>query len=124
MLPIRELVTSLRSRQGVTAAVVVGRDGLVIDGDAGDGVDRDRLAAHLPALLAAGDDVGHAASRGALATMVLEHERGGLATVSVLTPDVRLVVLLAADAPAGPLVAELRRERARFASLVRSPATT
>ncbi len=56
--------------------------------------------------------------------MVFEHERGGLAAVSVLTPDVRLVVLLAPDAPTGPLIAELRRERARFASIVRSTVTS
>jgi hypothetical protein len=48
---------------------------------------------------------------------VLEFERG-LAVVSVLSPEVVLVVRLAPDADPGALVFELRRHRARLASLV------
>jgi hypothetical protein len=49
---------------------------------------------------------------------VLEHERGGLAILSVLSRDASLLVLLDPSADAGPLLQELRRERARLASLV------
>lgn len=118
MPALRDLIAALRNRPGVDAALVVGRDGLVIDGDSTGPVDRERVAAHLPALVAAGDDLGTAADRGSLATAVLEHEHGGLAVLSVLTADVMLLVLLDAAADVGPLLFELRRDRARFASLV------
>jgi uncharacterized protein len=118
MPAIRDLVAVLRQRPGVDAAVIVGRDGLVIDGDATAGVDVERIAAHLPALLASGDDVGTAADRGALATAVFEHERAGLAVLSVLSRDVMLLVLLDPDADVAPLLHELRRDRARLASFV------
>lgn len=118
MPALRDLIAALRNRPGVDAAIVVGRDGLVIDADATDGVDPERVAAHLPALLAAGDDLGTAAERGALATAVLEHEHGGLAVLSALSPDAMLLVLLDAAADVGPLLFELRHDRARLASLV------
>jgi hypothetical protein len=51
-------------------------------------------------------------------TLVAEHERGGLSIYSVLSRDVALLVLLDPSADAGPLLQELRRERARLASLV------
>jgi predicted regulator of Ras-like GTPase activity (Roadblock/LC7/MglB family) len=118
MSAIRDLLTALRGRPGVDAAFVVGRDGLVIDDESGPGFDGERIAAHVPALLAAGDDVGDGAARGALVTAVLEHERGGLAVLSVLSRDAMLLVMLDPGADAGPLLYELRRERARLASLV------
>jgi predicted regulator of Ras-like GTPase activity (Roadblock/LC7/MglB family) len=118
MSAIRDLLTALRGRPGVDAAIVVGRDGLVIDDASSQGVDQERIAAHLPALLYAGDAVGRAADRGSLVTLVAEHERGGLAILSILSQDVALLVLLDPSADAGPLVQELRRERARLASLV------
>jgi hypothetical protein len=118
MPAIRDLISAISRRPGVDAAIVVGRDGLVIDADATEGVDPDRVAAHLPALLAAAEDVGAAAGRGGLATAVLEHERGGLAVLSVLTRDVMLLVLLDPAADTGALLYELRTERGRLASQV------
>jgi predicted regulator of Ras-like GTPase activity (Roadblock/LC7/MglB family) len=118
MSAIRDLLTALRGRPGVDAAIVVGRDGLVIDDASGQDVDREHIAARVPALLAAGDAVGDAADRGALVTLVAEHERGGLSIYSALSRDVALLVLLDPSADAGPLLQELRRERARLASLV------
>lgn len=118
MSAIRDLIGTLRSRPGIDAAVVVGHDGLVIDADAQAPIDPERVAAHLPALRAAADRAGASVDHGALAMLVLEHERGGLAVVSVLTNDVMLLVLLAPDADSGALLGDLRRERARFASLV------
>jgi uncharacterized protein len=118
MSAIRDLITSLRSRAGVDAVVVVGRDGLVIDADAEAGVDTERVAAHVPALVVAGDAFGTASERGVVTTAVVEHERGGLAILAVLTSDVALLVLLDPSADAGPLLYEVRRERARFAALV------
>ena len=118
MSSIRDLLNALRGRGGVDAAIVVGQDGLVVDGDTADGVDRERVAAHLPAMLAAGDALGGSADRGRLVMAVLEHERGGLAVLSVLSAEVFLLVLLDASADVGPLLYELRHERSRIAALV------
>jgi uncharacterized protein len=130
MPAIRDLIVTLRSRPGVDSVLVVGRDGLVIDGEGADGgesaegvegaegVDGERVAAHLPALIAAADAFGAAAGRGALTTAVVEHERAGLAVLSVLSPEVALLVLLDASADAGPLLYELRHERARLLAFV------
>src|SRR5919206_393775 len=49
MPTIRDLVGALRRRDGVDAAVVLGRDGLVIDGQASDALDVEHVAARVPA---------------------------------------------------------------------------
>jgi hypothetical protein len=49
---------------------------------------------------------------------VVEHERGGLAVVTALTPDVVLIVFVNPAADVGPLLYELRHERDRLATLV------
>jgi predicted regulator of Ras-like GTPase activity (Roadblock/LC7/MglB family) len=117
MASIRDLVGAIRRREGVEAAVVLGRDGLLIDGQTVEGVDAEDLAAHIPAIIGAADDLGAAARRGPLATAVLEH-RDGIAVVSVLTADAVLFVLVRPDANVGQLLFELRRNRAQIASLV------
>ena len=45
MPTIRELVAAIRQRDGVEAAIVLGRDGLLIDGQA---VPKIRVAGHIP----------------------------------------------------------------------------
>lgn len=117
MASIHDLVVTLRQRDGVTAAILLGRDGLVIDGQAAAGVDIEQVAALVPPILQSADDFGAGAARGALQTAVLELP-GGLAVVSPLTPDGVLLVLADAGAPIGPLLYELRRHREQMASLV------
>lgn len=117
MPTLRELVTTIRRRDGVGAAVVLGPDGLVIAGDAEPGVDVERIAAHAPGIVGAAGRFGSAAGGGELATAILEFA-GALAVVSPLSPDAMLVVLLRADADVGPVVYDLRRSRAQLAALV------
>jgi predicted regulator of Ras-like GTPase activity (Roadblock/LC7/MglB family) len=117
MASIRDLVGAIRQREGVEAAVVLGRDGLLIDSQAVAGVDTEDLAARIPAIIGAADDLGTAASRGPLTTAVLEH-RNGLAVVSVLSDDAILLVLVRPQANVGQLLFELRRNRENIASLV------
>jgi predicted regulator of Ras-like GTPase activity (Roadblock/LC7/MglB family) len=117
MPAIRDLVAALRRRDGVDAAVVLSRDGLVIDGQAGPGLDAERLAAMVPSVLSAADDVGTHAAAGALATGVLEYAERVL-VASVLSGDVVLLVVARATADVGALLFELRRNRTRFAALV------
>ena len=117
MPTIRDLVGALRQRQGVEAAVVLGRDGLLIDGQSVPNLDAEDVAAHVPSVISAADEFGNAAGRGALTTAILEHPRG-LAVITVLSPEVVLLVLVEPSANIGQLLFELRRNRGHIAALV------
>jgi predicted regulator of Ras-like GTPase activity (Roadblock/LC7/MglB family) len=117
MPSIRDLVGAIRQREGVEAAVVLGRDGLLIDSQSVHGLDTEGLAALIPAIIGPADELGEAVSRGALKTAVLEHHTG-LAIISVLNADAILVVLVRAEANVGQLLFELRRNREHIAALV------
>jgi predicted regulator of Ras-like GTPase activity (Roadblock/LC7/MglB family) len=117
MASIRDLVGAIRQRDGVEAAVVLGRDGLLIDSQAVPGLDAEDLAARIPGIIGSADELGNAASRGPLTTAVLEH-RDGIAVVSVLSPDAILFVLVQPQANVGQLLFELRRNREHIAALV------
>jgi uncharacterized protein len=117
MATIRDLVGAIRKRDGVEAAVVLGRDGLVIDGQVAPELTADDIAAHVPSVLAAADELGSAAGRESLSTAVLEYPRG-LAIVSVLSRDALLLVLAQPTPNLGQLLFELRRNREHIAALV------
>lgn len=117
MPSIRDLVSAIRQREGVEAAVVLGRDGLLIDSQSAPGLDAEDLAARIPAIIGPADEFGIAANRGPLVTAVLEH-RTGLAVVAALTADAVLLVLVRPDANVGQLLFELRRNRENIAALV------
>lgn len=117
MPTIRDLVTALRRRDGVDAAIVLGRDGLLIDGTSSTALDPDGLAAHVPPLVHAAIEMGLTAQRGDFGLMVLEYARGSLVVTS-LSADAVLLVLLRPDANLASLLYELRRHRAQLSALV------
>ena len=117
MATIRDLVGAIRQREGVEAAIVLGRDGLVIDGQSGAQIAAEDLAAHIPGIIHSADEFGRAAGRGGLATAVLEYPQG-LAIVSVVSEDALLLVLVQPSANIAQLLFELRRNREHIAALV------
>lgn len=117
MPTIRDLVAALRQRVGVDAVAILGRDGLLIDGQALAEIDVERVAAHVPSIIQCADELGTAAERGALQIAVLQYEQG-LAVLSCFSPDAVLLVLLQPTANLGDLLYELRRHRANMAALV------
>jgi predicted regulator of Ras-like GTPase activity (Roadblock/LC7/MglB family) len=117
MPSIRDLVAAIRRRDGVEAAVVLGRDGLLIDGQAVPGLDAEHIAARIASIIAPADDLAGALSRGPLMTAVLEYQRG-LAVVSALSAEALLLVLVRPGANVGQLLFELRQNREQIASLV------
>lgn len=117
MTTIRDLVGALRQRDGVEAAVVLGRDGLLIDSQADATVDAETVAALVPSIVGAADDFGRQGARGSLTTAVLEYARG-VAVISVLSADAILLVLARPGANLGALLFELRRHREHIAALI------
>ena len=117
MASIRDLVAALRQREGVDAAIVLGRDGLLIDSQTIEGLNAEDVAARIPPVLTSADELGVAAQRGELVTAVLEM-RDGLAIVSALSADAVLLVLVKPNANIGQLLYELRRNRKHIAALV------
>jgi uncharacterized protein len=112
MPTLRDLVSALRQRPGIDAAVVVGRDGLVIAGDASPSVDLDELAARVPPLI----DAFEALAPGTTSA-VLAHTHGHLAYVALGGDDV-LLLLAHESTEIAQLVSDLRRYRGRIAELV------
>ncbi len=117
MPTIRDLVAAIRGRDGVEAAVVLGRDGLLIDSLTDASLDAESVAAHVPPVLLAAEELGMAGHRDAMRTAVIEYERG-YAVVASISADAVLLVLVKADANLGQLLYELRRNRANIAALV------
>jgi len=116
MASIRDLVDVVRSRDGVEAAIVLGRDGLLVDGDTVSYLDGEQVAAHAPAVVSAADALGKAARAGQLQTAILEFP-GTIAIISAMSADALLVVLARPTAALPPLLSELRRLRQHIASL-------
>src|SRR5919204_79308 len=84
MPTIRDLVGAIRRRDGVDAAVVLGRDGLLIDSETASDVDAESVAALVPSIVAAAD-----------CTLVV--------TNATLAPAVRELL---PELPAGNVIAE------------------
>jgi hypothetical protein len=117
MPTIRDFVRTIAQRNGVEAVVVLGRDGLLIEGQTSERLDAEHLAALTPSIVSAAESVGTATSHGGLVTAVLEFERG-VALVSSVTSDAILLVVVHPSADIGSLLFDLRRHRANIASIV------
>lgn len=123
---LKQLVEAIVQHEGVEAVLVIGRDGLLVDGrSSSSSVDLEALAAHLPRVLTAATELGGASGghgksdeiRGELVSTVMEFERG-LALAAVLSPEASLLVLLGHGSNAAPLLYDLRRFRGRIASII------
>ena len=107
MASIRDLVDAVRRRDGVEAAIVLGRDGLLVDGDTVSYLDGEQVAAHSPAVFTAADALGKAARAGQLQTAVLEFP-GTIAIISAMSEDALLVVLARPTAALPPPMPPIR----------------
>ena len=117
MPTIRDLVAAIRQRDGVEAAIVLGRDGLLIDGQAVPNLDAEGAGRARPVHRHRRRRFGAVSQRGQLVTGVFEHPNG-LVVVSVLSPEAVLLVLVQPQANVGQLLFELRRNREHIAALV------
>lgn len=114
MPTIRDVVEALGQREGVEAVVLLGTDGLPIDSRTPAGTDPEALAAVIPNVLRACEQLGISAAGGALEMGVLEYD-GRAAVVANLTEDAKLLLLARRRANIGPLLYDLKRYRAEIA---------
>ena len=114
---IRDLVAAIRQREGVEAAVVLGNDGLLIQGEGQPGSDLDVLAATVPGILSTTSELARTARIGEMDSVVVQTSDGFI-VVSVISSDVLLLVLMRFDANIAQLLGELRRNRESIAALV------
>ncbi|MEP7344274.1 MAG: roadblock/LC7 domain-containing protein [Gemmatimonadaceae bacterium] len=117
MPTIRELVSAIAQREGVEAAIVLGHDGLLIDGSTTGDLDAELLAALTPGIVAAAGEFAAVSKRGAFVSAIIELDRG-IALLSSLTADALLLVLVHPSANVGSLLYEVRSHRGHIASLV------
>ncbi len=117
MPTIRDLVGALRQREDVEAAVVLGRDGLLIDSRSVPQVDAESVAALVPSIISAADEFGRTGRGGPLTTAILEYP-AGVAIACTLSDDAILLVLARQSANLGKLLFDLRRNREQIAAIV------
>ncbi|MCX5764433.1 MAG: roadblock/LC7 domain-containing protein [Gemmatimonadetes bacterium] len=117
MSTIRELVAVVRQREGVDAAVVLGRDGVLIDAAAVPLLDAGRVAAFVPAVVRFAQELSNATGQGALRTALLEHD-SGVALIMALSDETLLLVIAQQTDSLSALLYELRRNRAGLQALV------
>lgn len=117
MAGIGDVVAALGRRDGVEAVILLGNDGLPIASHLANGGDPDVLAALVPNIVIAGQQLGHHAGRGSLTMGVLEFA-AGYALVSHVSAEATLLVLVKARTNIGPLLFDLTRNRAEIAGLL------
>lgn len=116
MPTIRDLTVAIRQRSGIEAVVVLGRDGLLIDSQGTLALDAEGLAARVPGIVAAADEIGTSTGRGTMRIAIIEQE-SGYALVSVVGQDALLCVLTTRTADLGTLLYDVRRHRESIARL-------
>ena len=116
MPTIRDLTVAIRQRAGIEAVVVLGRDGLLIDSQGTLDLDAEGLAARVPGIVAAADEIGTTSGRGTMRIAVIEQEEG-YAVVSSVGDDALLCVLTTRAADLGSLLYDVRRHRESIARL-------
>jgi predicted regulator of Ras-like GTPase activity (Roadblock/LC7/MglB family) len=116
MPTIRDLTVAIRQRAGIEAVVVLGRDGLLIDSQGTLNLDAEGLAARVPGIVAAADEIGTTSGRGTMRIAVIEQEEG-YAVVSSVGDDALLCVLTTRAADLGSLLYDVRRHRESIARL-------
>lgn len=117
MANIHDIVAAFGRRDGVDAVIILGSDGLPIASHVADGADPELLAALVPNIVQAGEQLGQHAGRGDLSTGVLEFG-AGLAVVANLSAEVKLLILVRPRTNIGPLLYDLTRHRAEIAGLL------
>ena len=96
--------------------MVLGNDGLLIQGDGQPGFDLDVLAASVPGIVSTATDLARNARIGEVDSTVIQTSDGFI-IVNVISADAILLIVLRFDANLAQLLGELRRNRDSIAAL-------
>lgn len=123
-MSVRPLLEALVAVRGVRSASVVGADGRVVDGVAGDGGDLQLVAQRVAAALGASRALSDLASDGELQQAFLEYEREPvlLAPLGAGEDDPVMVLTLHSVADLGRVRFQLRRTLPEVAAALRAEA--
>ncbi|MEO9019626.1 MAG: roadblock/LC7 domain-containing protein [Gemmatimonadaceae bacterium] len=117
MPTLRELTEAIQRRAGVQEVVILGADGLLIETHDSAQSRAEALAARVPAVATAANQLGDAASAGNAGLVLLEFERG-YGVVIRLSDQVLLFVSASREVALADLLFDLRRHRSAMAALV------
>ena len=112
---LRGILEELLRVEGVTAAMVVGRDGFAIEAVSSGSVETDSVAAIAASSVTAAEAMGETLKLGAMGTILLEYELGPVA-VTPAGPDAVLAVVGNQRANLGRVRVEMRKVRQAVAS--------
>lgn len=107
---LRTILNDLLRIDGTVAALVVGRDGFVIEGSSNDQMDLDAVGAVAASTMGSSEVMGSELGRGQLGSILIEYEFGPIA-VSLIGPEALLVVVGDVRSNLGRLRLEMRRVR-------------
>jgi len=112
---LRGILDALLKVEGVTAALVVGRDGFAIESVSSNSVDTDSVAAIAASSLTAAEAMGEALKLGTMGSILIEYELGPVA-VTPAGPDAVLAVVGSQGANLGRVRIEMRKVRQAVAT--------
>lgn len=112
---LRGILEGLLRVEGVTAAMVVGRDGFVIESVSTQGAESDSVGAIAASALASAEAMGGELHAGQLGAILIEYDQGPVA-VSPAGPDAVLAVVGNQSVNLGRLRIEMRKIRTAVAS--------
>lgn len=112
---LRGILDGLLRIDGVTAALVVGRDGFVIEAVSSDGIDGDAVGAIAASSLGTSEEMGGELHLGPLGSVLIEFDQGPVA-LSPAGPDAVLAVVANQSVNLGRLRIEMRKIRTAVAN--------
>lgn len=110
---LKQILNEFLKIDGVSAAVVVGRDGFVIESATTGKMDIDALGAMASTGLGTSEAMGKELGKGELRQMIVELEQGPI-LMSPLSPDEMIAIVASHEANVGRIRYELKKNKERL----------
>ena len=110
---LKTLLEEFLRVEGISAAVVVGRDGFVIESAVSGKIDIEALGAMASTGLGTSEAMGSTLEKGELSQMIVELEKGPI-LLSPLSPDELIAIVADTSANIGRIRYELKKNKQRI----------